>query len=142
MLFQQQPDESFLGMSRCHFGCHEFQCCSYSTSFDKTLEKVLICNQVATSTLIICRYFFLIIGRKFCIIESFQIKDTTSTIKYCIGNNYILLEMKIWILNIPSLRGWISSVSVKLGHYHEIKWEQLLKSILTGTGEKFNCVLN
>ena len=52
MLFQQQPDESFLGMSRCHFGCHEFQCCSYSTSFDKTLEKVLICNQVATSTLL------------------------------------------------------------------------------------------
>ena len=39
MLFQQQPDESFLGISRCHFGCHEIQCCSYSTSFDKTFGK-------------------------------------------------------------------------------------------------------
>ena len=35
-------------------------------------------------SLIICGYFFLIIGRQFCIIKSFQIKET-STIKYCIG---------------------------------------------------------
>ena len=54
----------------------------------KLLESFNLQSSCDIHSLIICRYFFLIIGRQFCIIESFQIKEHRfySELLYFAGN--------------------------------------------------------
>lgn len=93
-------------------------------------------------SLIIWRYFFLIIGRQFCNIESFQIKDT-STIKYCIGFSELL-----YFAGNEKRNSKYSSVArsdlISQRHAGTLSWDQMgptfkrhILCILSGTEENY-----
>ena len=143
MLFQQQPDESFLGMSCCHFGCHEIQCCSYSTGFDKTFEKVLICNPVLRHPLSYnLQIFFPYYWKKILynwIISKRRFKYSRYNTLLVLVNPYILLESRIWILTIP-----VRSDLISQRQAGTLSWDQMgatKKYFNRGTKDFYICML-